>query len=458
MSSTTLKTILETFIRQYHLGRVGTTTATGTTATLVDAPRFSGPFAGNEFGRGCPVRITGRAAVGGGAVTVGQNTFISDYDPSTGTLTVLPVLDDTAEIGASFIVMFPGVMDHTDRMVEFLNHYLGHTAQRRMRVPLTYVPNGDYLALLASTGWTPSGTAAVAYSELAHPDGWYQRELKVTGGTGLYASSTIIKANAANNLNIPELWNVATTIRVGVADQTASFVIFDETNQLPIVPTWLRGTGTTTSLSPVESWARFTIPANCTQISFRPTVAITGQVGYFGPVIAAPVNATLYTGQTWLEYLKRVEGLWTFSMGTYGPTERRWSKFQLGRHDDQLSWGQGFSFETLPPFPLFVDALLAYPDIVAGDPTGAGSGSAASESDTTACPAPLAIAGLAVEVFNFLHDRDAVTGFMRGKVLITSPWLARLNLAKDELLTAEADWDAPKKPSVRKDFAGMIRA
>lgn len=450
MSSTTLKTILEDFVEEYDLGRVGTTTATDITTTLTDLTRFGGPFAGNEWNRGTPIRITARLAVAGGAVTVGSNTYVSDFTPATGLFTVLPALDDAPEIGTNFIVFYPDVVEHSDRMLEALNRFLTRVAERRMRVPFTYVPNGDYLATLVATGWTVNGNAVIAYSELAHPNGWYQRELKLTGGsTGLYVKSTTLPANAG------ETWNIGTTIRVGAAGDIASIVVQDETAGAAITPTYSKGTGTTSSLAPVEQIATFIIPTGCTQISIRPTVTANGDIGYFGPWPLAPANATLYTGQTALEYLKRVEGLWTFSAGTYGPVERRWSPVQYGRHDDQLGWGQGFSFESVPPFPLFADMLLGYPAMVAGDTTSPASGSAASENDTTACPEPLALAGMAVE---FFKHAQASERRKLGDFHAPTKWDGPLDDAEAAMVVAQADWNAPKKVSVRKHFAGMASA
>lgn len=444
MSATTLEQLLKDFVREEDFGRYGTTTATGSATTLVDAIRFLRPSAGNEWGRDVPVRITSRAAVGGGNITIGSNSFLDDYDPATGTITVSPAFDDTAEVGAGFIVLRPGTLDHTDRLVEALNRFLERDAEHWERVPFTFVPNGDYQAD-TTVGWTVNGNAVVAYLDLAHPDGWYQRVLKLTGGTtGQRVASTTIGCNPG------EVWNLALTMHVGAAGNVASIVVQNETAGTPITPTFSKGAASTSSLAPVETQAQFTIPAGCTQLSFRPTVGASAQVGYFGPIIAAPVNTTLYTGQTALEFLKQIAGLWTFTPGQTGPMDRRWQPVEYARHDDQLGWGFGLRFETAPPFPLFADMLLSYPPLTAGDPTAAASGSAASESSTTACPEPLALAGMAVEVYSLLHTRDAQKG--------DSQWLSRLNDARESLAVAQSAWGAPKRISVRKHFGGRASA
>ena len=93
--------------------------------------------------------------------------------------------------------------------------------------------------------------------------------------------------------------------------------------------------------------------------------------------------------------------------------------------------------------------------MVGGDPTAAASGSAATESDTTYCPKDLAIAGMAVEFLTWAHRKERLE---RGPDSAQTRWGGMLADAQEALHTAQSDWNAPKRISVRRHFSGFARA
>jgi len=426
--------------------RVGVTTAVGTTTTLVDNTRFGGPKNAAEWARGSPIRITKQ--LDAGTARVGQNTFLSAYDPTTGTITVSPAIIQPV-IGDTFIVVQKTIAEDIDRLIEALNRALTRSCLRRMGVPLTYVPNGDLMAALVSTGWTVFNNATIAYVDNAHPDGWYQRLMQLTGGTtGQRVASTTLKASPGDT------WNLAYTIQIttpGSGTGIAIMVVQDETNSVPITPSFQFGTASTSSFAPVDVLATFVVPATCSQISFRPTVGKAGDVGLFGPISAAPLNARNYMGQTWLEYTQRVTGFSTYlpmnsaSGSVPNPMNRRWRAANVGRDYDQIGVGVDFTFPSLPPFPLYADAVLNYPALVL-------------DGDLTQCPENLALAGMAVEFYEWAVNATKQPMIIRNRTFYVSPFDSNLQMAKDDWKAAMATWNLEKRIVVKKLVVSGWRA
>ena len=340
MSSTTLQTLLEQFVEEWHLGRVGTCTSNGTTTTLIDLTRFGGPFSGSAWMNGGPIRMTGAGN------RAGQTSNVSNYAPVTGTLTLNPAMTNASQTSDTFIALFSYVADHVDRLIEALNRGLNRHARRRMRVPLTFVPNGDYLAAAATTGWTATDAAAASYVDLAHPDGYYQRVLQNTASAANgRLTSTTLKATAGDT------WDIATFMRVTTAGDIAALVVYDETNAAAITVTYSTGAATTSSLDFVDVRGQFTIPAGSTQISIRLQSSANGDVSQWGPVLAAPQQNQTYTGQTWWEFPHDAGDFFTciYGASTASPAERSYYPVTIGYDLDQYGWGQGFKFDRQPP-------------------------------------------------------------------------------------------------------------
>lgn len=455
--ATTVKTLYQELLREYSLGRSGTTTGAGSTTTIVDASRFGGPFAGNEWERAAPIRILSRAAVVGGVISPGRNSFVSDFDPSTGTFTVLSAnaFDDTPEVGTDFVVFFPGVCDHSDRVLEAANRFLTRVARRWDKVPLT--AGGLGAALLASSpsaAWTASNST-LDYLAGSSADMQWFRYLEVTAtGTNGYARSEVMGAAP------DEVWDFYVPAVQPYASAVAQVIIYDETNATAITPTYLAGSASLTRDTPQDVRGYFEIPTGCERFSVRYNVTVSGRAAAFGPLFVAKRGQTQFAVPVELESQNQLGRLFTISglggtTSATGSYEDRFLEVDYGYTVAQRGFAQVLQFDTPPPFPLLIDANIPYPALTAGDPTSAASGSAASESDSTDCPRALLLAGAAVEFFKWAQ-REERRG--RGPDNHATRWDGPLLDAEAALVTAQGDWNAPKMPSVRKHFSGRAYA
>ena len=136
-------------------------------------------------------------------------------------------------------------------------------------------------------------------------------------------------------------------------------------------------------------------------------------------------------------------------------TGSRWYAADRGYSVVQRGFGMVALFGDTPPFPCAINASIPYAPLTAGDPTAAASGSAASESDTTNCPQPLAIAGAAVEFFKWAQREERQ---QRGPDSHSTRWDGQLADAEAALVTAQSNWNAPRRITTRRHFSGFARA
>ena len=97
-----------------------------------------------------------------------------------------------------------------------------------------------------------------------------------------------------------------------------------------------------------------------------------------------------------------------------------------------------------PPFPLYAEMVLSYPELSA-------------DADTTPCPAPLALAGMAVQFYEWAQKRERSKRGPDNQDDATR-WDSVLAAAELAYAIADSDWNTPKKPNVRKHFAGRAYA
>ena len=430
----TAKTILSQFVEEQGIGRVGATSAAGSTTTLVDASsRFAGPKSGNEWERGSPIRVTSGAAGAASGDAIGQNTELSDSEPATGTLTVSPAITTPGTAPVSFFILHRRYADHADRLFEALSRGLNRWARRRMKVPLTFVTDGDLLGSAVGTYWTGT-TATPTYSDLSHPNGYYTRVLNiVTSGANGYAVPANIPCHPS------ETWDLVTWMRANAATSTAELIIRDVTNSAVITPTIETGALTTTSRSLTLVKISFEIPTGC----YLWVPRLTGQENpatvQFGPVIAAPRETKRYTSQAHFEFPSEAGKFFAANLpsGTdQGPEEISFDEMPYACDIEQLGWGLGFGFRTTPDFPLYYEALLGYADLTA-------------EADSTYCPEDLALAAMGREFWQTLQTRD-----MRDDG--SSPWDRKVKTAEDTWKRLSGHFGPERIVNVRRAYQGRV--
>jgi len=423
--SVSLKTILEDFVHEYAVGRKGVCTSAGSTTTAIDVVNFGGPFSGGTWPNGSPIRFTSGSGV------VGENTYKAGLDTSTGTLTLNPAVASVPN-GATFVISRD--VDHIDRIIEACQRCLTRRASRWMKVPLTDVPDGDFLGSTVSDHWTASN-ATVVYTELSMVNGYAQNALRVTTSSGNgYAGSDNIPVIAGSTRQGTSFMRNANA--TPGTSNTAKLVLMDQTNNAVITPTFTVGAASTTSHSHVNIAYTYQVPATCSQVQYRLSGVESGAVVEFGPVIDAEVGQQVYNGQPHFLTTDDFGALYTvrFPSVLSGPEGNIFTPVVSdGITLDSHSYGISFDFQNMPypGFPVFYDEYSFYPSISA-------------DTDTTDCPEELVIKGMAVELFSMLASSSREVQVSRYGRHIPTHW----ELLRDQ---AKADWMEPRVTRLRAE-------
>lgn len=431
--SVTGKTLIDEFVKDWRIGKVGAATAAGSTTTVVDgSARFKGPFAGNEWARGDPIRITGADTLSANNRT-GEESLVDAYAPATGTFTVTPALTGAPGAGAPFVIVRRKYVDSVARLYEALSRGMNRWARRRMRIPLTYVTDGDLLGSAVATYWTGTN-ATPTYSDLSHPNGFHSRVLNiVTSAAGGYAVPAQIPCHPA------DVWDFAVWMRAAAASSTAELIIRDITNGAVITPTFISGAATSSSRAFVLVRGFFTIPTGCYLWQPRLSGQENPATVQFGPFIAAPQGAQEYTLQAYADNeheLGNFQGaIWPAGTDV-GPEGIQYVPRRYGVEVEHLGFGLSFQFREVPEFPVYYEGLLGY-------------ASMSAETDSTHCPQNLALAAMAYEFWPSLADahRDA-----KGQ----SPYDTQARRAREEWAEFGGNFGPSAEPTVRSSYGGAV--
>ena len=345
-ATTTLISLLSDLAEELDLGLV-IAGATGVTTTITltgtGASELRGPFTGAKIAIGSPVTVIT-------AGTVGEDTYVSNFVTSTGVVTLSPAITTGA---TSFIIWDP-VVKHGKNVEKAISR--AHQKCRRwMKVPLTYVPDGEMLGAVASF-WTGTGTET--YASLAAPGTAGAQVLNLAHSGATTAQSNTIPAHASDT------WRFETAIRaVTATGVTAALVIYDVTNSAAITPTYELGDGSTTSNAFETQKGTFTVPATCDQIAFRLTIDASGDV-QMAPIIAYPQGAMSFPFTNRVLGPERV-GNYFYSYG--GSTDRgpdeRWYSDLITTGGRQVSYSNNgdhlvATFNFAPAGPIYYDELI----------------------------------------------------------------------------------------------------
>lgn len=299
-TTSTLKQIIDETIDELDYG-TSLSGLTGTTTTLTltttGSSDLRGPFTGKKIPIGSAVMVT----AGG---TTGEDTFVSDWAPSTGIITVSPAITTGATSVA--ILYADSQITHFDRLINCINRALNNRLTRWARCPLTFVPDGDLRGTTVTDYWTgtaatptyvsptfPAGSAAAAFGFTG-----FQRVLQsVTSNATNRVRSNLINV-ALNSTVTGYQWYFQTAIRVVSGSGNAQLLVWDETNDVQITVNVIAGapdfTHTVTSLGFTNIEGTMNIPATCKQISFRLVSSATSTTIQMTPLVAFPTDATSF--------------------------------------------------------------------------------------------------------------------------------------------------------------------
>lgn len=294
-ATTTLGTILTGLAEENDLGLVidaGTGATTTITETDTGVSELRGPFTGAKIPIGSPVTV-----ITGG--TVGEDTYVSNFDPTTGVVTVSPAITTAA---TGFIIWKPPVK-HGKNVEKAVNRAVINRLTRRIMRPLTFVPDGDMQGATVTDYWTAAANGTAAYaSAQVYPAG---SAAAAAGQVGLnrVVQLTSTGATRMDSNGIRQVvstqqraWYFLTAIRLVSGTGTASLVIRDNTNAADITPQVSRGndsnTLTTTTLGDfMLCEGTFQLPATCAEVAFRLSLSATTMVAQMTPLIAFPLGS-----------------------------------------------------------------------------------------------------------------------------------------------------------------------
>lgn len=367
-TTSTLATVISDIAKKTGIG-VPISGITGTTTTLTNTAvggYLKGPFSAARIRVGSPVLVT----AGG---TPGDSTFVSLYDPSAGQLTVSPAITTGA---TSAVVFNQGGIDDVARVIEACDRASQYRTRKWVRVPLTWVTDGDMLAS-GTSAWTITsvGTESMTKVVLAYPDVQTTQVLQLTTGTN--ASAYVQTASINVTLNpaaTVQTRYFQTAIRVISGTGNAQFIVWDVTNGAAITPQIKAGSPTFTATSTGLDWVNisgtFQIPANCNQIAYRLQSSATSTVIQMGPLMDFPIHATDFPFQSRV----RIENIGNFYYGL--PTVTPGGLYDLlfssqilidGRRVRFIDTGAMITatFNFLPIRPVYYDELMYGPALSA---------------------------------------------------------------------------------------------
>src|SRR3990167_8420909 len=350
-ATTTLASLLSDIAEETDLGLV-ISAGTGTTTTITEADtgvsELRGPFTGAKIPIGSPVTV-----ITGG--TVGEDTYVSNFVSSTGVVTLLPAITTGA---TGFIIWKPNTMH--GKNVEKAISRAHQKCRRWMKVPLTYVPDGEMLAATIADYWTASaGTAS--YQSLATPE-IAGRVIQISHSSTATLTGNTIPARAG------EVWRFETAIRATSDGDTAALTWRETLLAADITVTYEVGDGSTTARSFQTQRGYFTVPGNTdAAASIAPRLTVSGSgtmVAQMAPIIAYPQDAMSFPFTNRVLGTERIGNFFHARNGgtASGPDERSYTDPITTDGRKATFSGEGdhlvVSFNFLPVEPVYYDELV----------------------------------------------------------------------------------------------------
>ncbi len=326
-ATVTLRQILIELVERYGLGFV-TPLSSQTTTTLVltteGSPELRGPFTGRKIAIGSPVIITQETS---GTDVLGDRTYVSDWAPSTGTVTVSPAIGGTDASEA--IILRPEIGD-PDRLIEAVNRAVQNRLGRWELRPLTFVPDGDMQGSTVTDYWTAAANGTASYvSAQVFP----ASSADAFGQVGLNRAVQLVSAGGATSMDsngirvTPNVsttglqWYFLTAIRLVSGTGTVTLSVRDNTNAAAITTNIIRGNSDNTFTQTVIGdflicEGTFDIPEDCGEIAFRLELSAAGMTAQLAPIIAFPTGAHAFPLPNRIETTAQLGNFYSASVRT----------------------------------------------------------------------------------------------------------------------------------------------
>lgn len=303
-ATSTYRAILVELVERFALGTVvpvASNTTTTFTLTTTGSPELRGPFTGKKIAIGSPVICTVETS---GTSALGNRTYVSDWAPSTGVLTVSPAVGDTDV--TEIIILNPEIGD-ADRVLEAVNRAIQNRMGRWQLFPLTFVPDGDLQGTTVTDYWTAAANGTAAYvSAQIFPAGSAADSFGQVGLNRLVQLTTSGGASTltGNGIRWPvssqqRAWYFLTAIRLVSGTGTAEFKVRDNTNAADIALQVTRGNDTNTlTVTTLGDFmlceGTFQMPATCAEVAPQLSLSATGLVAQMAPLIMFPQGVTVF--------------------------------------------------------------------------------------------------------------------------------------------------------------------
>jgi len=405
------------------LAVLGTCTATGTTTTIVDTARFLGPFSASTWPRGTAVRIS---TITGGTVTATTDTYIDQYAPATGILTVSPAIvapveNDTFEVWSG-VGNFPGGgVQLVDKCIDLgLTRHCFHLVP----IPLTKVTDGDMGDPLYAN-WTASGaTVTPSKVSMSFPETLGKRYLRTLHNTtaGAYVYSATMNAQGGDT------WRLVVNVKAAVG--TAVLAVYDVTNSANITLSGDGGSYAGAAWSQLDN--TFVIPSTCKQIRIH--LSGTGATDdiYWTNVICYEQNESMFALPSRIRSENKI-GEVLYRLGD-DPNEYSFYPYCVsGRHADIQREATGIVVRLSSAMgdPVFVETLIPYEAL-------------ATDAATTECDEELALKAIAFEVYKELATKGYALPTPQG-YLAPSEWRQKRDEKLREMQSCQLNAEAQSK-------------
>lgn len=324
--TTTRKLIRQKTVKKLYAPRfpiVSTTTGASTTTTLIDS--VLGPAAQTENYIRAWVYIAETEAA---SPAVGEISRVTNFAPSTNTLTVAPAFSDTPNSGIDYEIHYKF---HPAWIHDKLNELL-ENMRRPIYVPLSLFPDGDMEAS-GTSNWDELSNAAVAKTTTNVLRGRKALEVNSSASNGYVASDPVYLPPSTPVLCVADVY-------VDGASGSAILRLWDETNGVEIE------SGTTV----VQGWSRIkftaTTPATCEQVKGRLVAVDSSTNVYFNNAILLSQNQREFPYPSTLEMPEDLDAVFYFPDGdsivasgsdfayrVLDSAPQKWGSVSIGRDD-----------------------------------------------------------------------------------------------------------------------------
>lgn len=279
------------FLAETGLGAYGTATG-GAVGSIIDTTKLQSSQYDSKDWVGGWARISYDAG-GSAAAPEGEQSPITNYAPSTGTLTVNPNFTQAPAVGDLYEIWKN--VNPSDAK-DILDGILANDLYMPCWTMLTEVPDGD-MEQNNTTDWT--GVNATVTKQIAEPTMYGKRYLRVvaTAGNG-YATNTV-------NLRVEpgQAYHLSAIARASAAGTTAKLQAWDASNGVEI------SSKTSTYQFQNRIHFEFTTPSTCYLLSIRLVTVENGMTTEWDEVCCYPLDATDIRAPWWVKNRNQVLGV-----------------------------------------------------------------------------------------------------------------------------------------------------